>query len=184
MTLNLNMTDIYEERLVEFIRQTVCSFYNVPVERLSKKTKKSDIVHCRHMIIYLSAKCIDVPLRRLADLCGYNGDHSMILYVKKKIDGYMSWDNKLRKDVTVLMNHIEASLYDQKKAKIESIDYINLNNIVALRENMNRAVLLVGYSQAEIEQLKLLIGNNNNSITFENTGVYLFNDKNSNNEKK
>jgi hypothetical protein len=173
---NLNNTIIFEERIVNLIKNIVCGHYRVSIEKLNQKTKKSEIIRCKHMVVYFSFQILDVPLVRIAELTGYGSDHSMILYIKNKIAGYLSWDKILKKDYNIINNELELALYDFSKEEIDHIEYINLNNVIAIRERHNRAVLAVGLTEQEISEIQKIL-KKSDLVKYDNTGIYLFNNK-------
>lgn len=177
--INLNKTDLYEQRIVDMVRQIVCGHYRIPVSKLFVKTRKSEIMRCKHLVVFFSSKVLSVPLVRIAELTGYDQDHSMIIYIQKKITGYLEWDKRFQKDCEIINNQIEATLYDRAKDQIDHIEYISLNNVTAFRERFNRAILTVGLSDEELKQVQAILSKSK-PVNYENTGLYLFNNTNDN----
>lgn len=177
----MNLEDVRQERMVDFIRKVVCDYYRVPEKKLSTKTRKAEVILCKHMVVYFTIHRLpQLPYERIAHLTGYNGDHSMMIFIRKKIDGYCSWDKKIVHDIQQMNNKIQAQALDKSRDELEEMDFINLNDLAAVRVNMNKAIVLVGYSEPELLEVRKRLGLTMPIVRYENTGMYLFNKKKDN----
>lgn len=71
---------------------------------MTKKTRKADMVLCRHLIFYFMRKYVISPVaekpieyQKIADL--FNKDHSTIIHAERKIKSYIKYNNKFREFV-------------------------------------------------------------------------------------
>ena len=79
----------------------VASYYQVPVELLSGKTRKHEIVIARQMSMYLAKSLIGTSLKGIGIHFG-GRDHTTVLHSCQTIDNYLCHDVKVRAALDVL----------------------------------------------------------------------------------
>ena len=84
-------------RNIEFIKDIVSFFYGESKIVYELKTRKSKILKIKHIAIYICAKNLKLTLVQLGEK--FNYDHSMIVHIKKKYEGYLEFDNELKKEL-------------------------------------------------------------------------------------
>lgn len=174
LPLSLDSRKVYNQRIVELIKNIVCKYYNLPINQLDLKCKRQDIIKVRHAIAYMSFKHLDIRYTELAQILGYN--HSSIVYINKKLNGYLMWDKILVKEYQDLDHIINCEqMGNSQDLNMEEYYFINLNNMKSLREHREKAILFTGYSDSEILKIKQLLGSEYPEIiNHSNTGLYLF----------
>ena len=172
--VNLNHRQCYNKRMVDLIKKIVCIYYNEPLISIDSKSRKLEVVHLRHTAAYMAFKFLDVRTTELGSYIGL--DHSSIIHINKKFMGLLSWDKVLKKEFKDL-EHIINVQYDNPDNVIDLDDFyfIDLNNIVSLRQNRKKAIIFSGYTAEEINLIKKIIGHANAPVeTHTNTGIYIF----------
>jgi len=172
----------FNKRMIRLIQQIVCIYYNQPISAATSRSKKRDLVHTRHTIVYMAYKFLDIRLTELAKEVGC--DHATILHIDKKLKGYLMWDKVVKREFKDL-EHIINVQYDEpgNDINLDQYYFVNLNNVKTLRANRNKAIVFTGYSDNEIrtiiDKLHLqpvghLYPEQRNIINHTNTGLYLF----------
>ena len=80
---------------MDSIALEVSSYYQVPVELLSGKTRKHEIVIARQMTMYLIKQLIGTSLKAIGGHFG-GRDHTTVLHSCQTIDNYLGHDVKVR----------------------------------------------------------------------------------------
>lgn len=156
----------YKQRLFSFVRDVVCSYYNVDKEMLEVKSRKGEVVKAKHTSIYFCLKNIKTGPSELAKFFGC--DHATVIHAKRKLTGYLMFDKDLNREFTDIQNLI-------LKRSVDNADnyYIDLNNCVSMKQFGTKAIIMVGYSEGEIKQFT-----KHNSISIptrahSKTGLYI-----------
>lgn len=177
-----NANSVFENSLVEFVKQVVGKYYDVDPKLLEIKTRKREVVLARQVCMYLIVKNSKISLKMIGNY--FNKDHATVIHSNTVIKNYLDWDKDLRTQVEELQNVIRL----KGKATMEgfSLDndfyYIDLNNYSSFKTESRKSIILAGYTTEEIEEFK-----NRNGISVierkhENTGMYVL-DKQQQNEK-
>ncbi len=150
---DLNQIEIPENEVVKFIKQICAMYFEVPEEVYDQKTRKAEIIKVKHYAMYFSQKHTNMNFETIANIFKLKS-HSSINTTITKIDGLLDWDKKTRQEV----NDIETIIRLKGLAKGYRIDlqkyyFINLNTLKSVREDSERAILFVGYSDEEIEKI-------------------------------
>jgi hypothetical protein len=81
-------------------------------------------------------------------------NHSSIILLVKKIEDIASYDREVRREIKELDEIIKfKGLSKNERINFDEFYYINLDNFKSIRDNSERAVIFVGYSDDEIESL-------------------------------
>ncbi len=92
---------------IEQIRQEVAAYYKLPVEMLSAKTRKHEIVLARQMCMYLVKTLTQTSLKSIGLHFG-GRDHTTVLHSCQQIANYIDTDRKIRQDVEYLKKALRA----------------------------------------------------------------------------
>lgn len=171
----IEFTEESAEAMIEIIKTIVCRYYEVQPDRVYIKSRKSELIHCRHLIAYFVVKEIPnwLPLQWKSERVGYNGDHSMLIHIEKKFDGLLEWDKKLKKEVRDIKALITAAMYNENSDMLDEIAFMNFNTFVALRKNSNEAICMIGIDQERQSKIMELLGPEYKVVEMENTGYLL-----------
>lgn len=102
---------INKEISVEFIQDLVANHFDVPVEKLSGKTRKRHIVVARQLSMYLAKKMTDQSLKAIGDMFG-GRDHSTVIYSCKTVQDLLDTDMIFKDTVVELEKKIKMTLSD------------------------------------------------------------------------
>ena len=100
---------INKEISVEFIQDLVATHFDVPVEKLSGKTRKRHIVVARQLSMYLAKKMTDQSLKAIGDMFG-GRDHSTVIYSCKTVQDLLDTDMIFKDTVVELEKKIKLTL--------------------------------------------------------------------------
>ncbi len=103
---------INKEISVEFIQGLVAEHFEVPVEKLSGKTRKRHIVVARQLSMYLAKKMTDQSLKAIGDMFG-GRDHSTVIYSCKTVQDLLDTDMVFKDTVVELEKKIKLTLNDR-----------------------------------------------------------------------
>ncbi|MCR4964806.1 MAG: chromosomal replication initiator protein DnaA [Bacteroidales bacterium] len=103
MDLAKEMVDKYvksnaKEISIEYIQKIVGDYYNISVETINAKTRKSEIVLARQLCMYFAKKYTKLPLSTIGTYCG-NKDHATVLHACKTIANLYDTDKKMRASI-------------------------------------------------------------------------------------
>lgn len=93
------------EITVEYIQKTVCNYYNITVDQMLSRSRKSNIVAARHISMYLSRKLTGNSLVTIGDKCGKK-DHATVLHACKSIENTCQTNEVFRKNVEEIEKRI------------------------------------------------------------------------------
>lgn len=103
---------INKEISVEFIQELVAGHFEVPVEKLSGKTRKRHIVVARQLSMYLAKKMTDQSLKAIGDMFG-GRDHSTVIYSCKTVQDLLDTDMVFKDTVSEIEKKIKLTLNDR-----------------------------------------------------------------------
>ena len=83
---------------IDYILNFVANYFGITPELIKSKTRISEIVLARHIVMYLSKKLTDSNLKTIGYQLG-NKDHSTVIHAMKKVDELMEVDKKVKIDV-------------------------------------------------------------------------------------
>lgn len=152
-------------RNIEFIKDIVSFFYGESKIVYELKTRKSKILKIKHIAIYICAKNLKLTLVQLGEK--FNYDHSMIVHIKKKYEGYLEFDNELKKELADIQNILNFRLAGELNLEKEHY-YIPLNDFISIKNNNGKAIILKGFTDEEIKRIRITDSETNKSI-FEPT---------------
>lgn len=147
------MEELSEVSVAELIKQIVSIYYDAPEDCFTRKTRKREYIKIKHLACYMTKKHTSLAQKRIAEI--YNlKDHSSIVLLIKKIDGEAEFDKELKHEMRELDSIIKIrGLSKEGRFSEEKHYHINMDNFISVRENSNRAIIYVGYSEEEIKEL-------------------------------
>ncbi len=91
--------------IVEKIKNTVASYYNISARDLSAVTRKQEIVYARMITVYLLRNILNLQLKKIGEYLG-GRDHATIAHAIDKIEASIDSDPMVKQDIMVLTEKI------------------------------------------------------------------------------
>ncbi|MDI3527356.1 MAG: chromosomal replication initiator protein [Tenuifilum sp.] len=83
---------------IDYIQKVVCEYFGLPLEVLSAKTRKREIVQARQIAMYFSKSLTKASLSTIGSMIG-NKDHATVLHACKTVNNLMETDKRFRAQV-------------------------------------------------------------------------------------
>jgi hypothetical protein len=145
--------NITEYEIVEYIKKIVLLYLDSPEEFYTKKSRKPEVLKVKQYACYFSKKHTSLSNQNIADLFGLK-THSSIISLMKKIEGYATYDRLTKHELKEINEVIKLKgLSKSNRIDFEKYYYINMNNFKSVREAPERAIIFIGYDDAEIINL-------------------------------
>jgi hypothetical protein len=93
----------------------------------------------------------------------------MVVYVKKTYDGYLRFDNDLKKEFSDIQNILSFKLAGELNLEKENY-YIPLNEFVSMKNENGKAIILKGFTDEEIRRIDIVDSETRQSL-FEPTSA-------------
>lgn len=164
--------DKIDERIVNYIVFIVGKYFDVQENYYNTKNRKREIVFARQTSMYLILKYTDLTLKKIGKFFGK--DHATVIHGKNTVLDLIESDKKIENQIKELENIIDL----KSKSMIEQISldndfyYIDFNNHVSIKLKNDKGIILTGFTEDEINELKKdfeII----NSREHKNTGLYI-----------
>jgi len=125
---------ISEKRKAEFIIESVCQYYNITQEDIFSRKRYRYLVDARHISMALCRRKTSLSLEQIGLI--HNRDHATVLHSIKKIDGLMTYDNKIieqHKEIDIATSGLDKlkKSYKDLLDEINSHVYYTLNYIIS-----------------------------------------------------
>ncbi|MFZ4739585.1 MAG: chromosomal replication initiator protein DnaA [Bacteroidales bacterium] len=91
---------------IDFIQKIVCDYFGIPVDRISSKTRKREVVQARQLAMYFSKKLTKSSLASIGLQCG-NKDHATVLHACRTVNNLIETDKKYKSNVDELEKKIK-----------------------------------------------------------------------------
>ncbi len=101
--------NISREISIDFIQNTVCDYFDVPVEMLKEKTRKRAIVQARQLSMFLSKGLTKNSLKVIGKHFG-GRDHSTVIHSCQAIQNLMDTDGTFKEQVADIQKKIQLSI--------------------------------------------------------------------------
>lgn len=154
---------------VNFIKKVVAAYYGETVAVYSSRNRKKDKLIIKHIAAYFCLKLVErspgksIGLSAVAEYFGYrlsNGrsDHATILHIKRKINGFIEFDRKFRLEIEKIESQIKykVQIRNGKDQLLKDYYFIDLNNVVSMKLTDQKAIVLSGFEEDEVEKIKNL----------------------------
>lgn len=163
----------YKKRMFEFITDVVCAYYNQDKAVLKIKTRKTEVIRVKHTIVYLSNKNVRTGPSELGKFYGIN--HASVLHIIKKINGYLTWDTDIVKELGEMQQMItHKSIELSERLSGEDYYFVDINNVKSFKINEKKVVLLSGFTDVETKDFATINNINVLPVNHEKTGLYIF----------
>ncbi|MFQ5447228.1 MAG: chromosomal replication initiator protein DnaA [Saprospiraceae bacterium] len=106
------VTQINKEITLEFIKNLVADYFDVPVDKLGGKTRKRQFVIARQLSMYLAKNLTDKSLKAIGEMFG-GRDHSTVIYSIKTVQDLMETDLVFKDTVSELEKKIRLNLNEK-----------------------------------------------------------------------
>lgn len=145
-----NITDI---EIVEYIKKIVAIYLNVSEDTYNLRTRKHEILKVKQYACYFAKRHTALANEKLAKLFNFK-NHSSVISLVKKIEGYATFDKTAKLELKEIENIIRLKgLSKNERVNFSKYYYINMNDFKSVRENPERAIVFIGYSNDEIIDL-------------------------------
>lgn len=175
---------VTQNKLMDFILKLVQNYYDVDEDYYKRKTRRYEILFPRQVAIYLIRKNTKLSLNSIGEK--FEKNHATIINAIKRISGFMQVDKKVKTQV----NDIQQTISLKSESALNGYNlhelfyYIDLNNFESLRMGENKSILLTGFSEQELEQLKNVFVGVEEFRKHNNTGMYILEKKQENGEER
>jgi hypothetical protein len=176
---------VVQNKLMDFILKVVQNYYDVNEDYYKRKTRKYEILFPRQVAMYLIRQNTKLSLNSIGEKFG-NKNHATIINGVKRIKGYVDVDKQIRMEV----KDIQQTITLKSSSAIEGYNlnevfyYIDLNDFDSLRIGENKSILLSGFSEQELEQLKSVFVGIEEFRKHNNTGMYILEKRQENGEQR
>jgi hypothetical protein len=176
--------EVTQNKLMDFILKLVQNYYDVDEDYYKRKTRRYEILFPRQVAIYLIRKNTKLSLNSIGEK--FEKNHATIINAIKRISGFMQVDKKVKTQV----NDIQQTISLKSESALNGYNlhelfyYIDLNNFESLRMGENKSILLTGFSEQELEQLKNVFVGIEEFRKHNNTGMYILEKKQENGEER
>jgi hypothetical protein len=160
-----NFVDV--NRNIEFIKDVVAFFYGEDKYIYEQKSRKSNIMKIKHIAIYICTKNLNITQVQLGK--AFKCSHSMVVYIGKTYEGYLKFDNDLKKELVDIQNILNFKLAAELNLEKENY-YIPLNEFVSMKNENGKAILLKGFTDDEIKRIDIIDSQTGKSL-FEPTSA-------------
>ena len=81
---------------IEYIQKVVCDYFDLPIELMKSKTRKSEVVQARQIAMYFSKKMTKSSLANIGMHCG-GKDHATVLHACRTVNNLADTDKTFRR---------------------------------------------------------------------------------------
>lgn len=147
---NIEISDL---EVVTFIKQIVAIYFDSDDDVYERKTRTPDVIKIKHLALYFSQLHTTLNYVTLADIFKLK-NHGSVSTTIKKIDTLLTWDRLTKKEVSEIETVIRLKgLAKGFRVDLQKYYFINMDTLKSVRENAEKAILFVGYTDEEIEDL-------------------------------
>ncbi|MBL7998208.1 MAG: chromosomal replication initiator protein DnaA [Candidatus Kapabacteria bacterium] len=90
---------------MEEIKETVASYYSLPIELLAGKTRKHEVVLARQVAMYIAKQLTNMSLKTIGSHFG-GRDHTTVLHSIQMIENYLDTDRTVAQSVDILRKKV------------------------------------------------------------------------------
>lgn len=172
------------DNAIKLVKDVVTMYYKIDPSLIESKSRKEGIVKYRHIAIYVANASLGINTVILGKIFG--NSHGNIVNTKKKINGFLSWDEKLRGEIAEI-NKILKTVIKKKILGGSSFYYINLNEFHSAKIENEKAVILKGFSDEEVKAVKLIVAGEEKELNLthhKEQNLYILEKKHESKERK
>jgi hypothetical protein len=139
--------------VVKYIKEIVLLYLNAPEEFYTRRSRKPEVLKVKQYATYFSKRHTSLSLVKISEIFEFK-HHSSVLKLITKLEGLSLYDKETKEDLKELENIIKfKGLSKNNRVKFDDFYYINMDNFKTIKETENRAILFVGYSSEEIQEM-------------------------------
>lgn len=97
-----------KEISIQLIQSKVSEFYNVPVDLITGKTRKHEVVLARQVSMYLSKQLTNASLKMIGSYFG-NRDHTTVIHSCQMVENYLETDPVMKSTIGQLLQRLGVS---------------------------------------------------------------------------
>jgi DNA-binding XRE family transcriptional regulator len=147
------MNNLSEYEVVEYIKKIVLIYLDAPEDYFTRKTRQHDVLKVKQYACYFSKRHTSLSNQIIAEVFRLK-NHSSIISLVKKIEGYALWDKQTKRELQEIENIIKLKgLSKNERINFDKHYYINMNNFKSVLDSPERAVVFIGYEDEEIIDL-------------------------------
>lgn len=174
------ITVSYSDKVIDLIKTVVAGYYETPITAYKSRSRKRNVITIKQVSVYFIRKFLPkLTLSYIGEQMGYN--HATVLHCVKSINNLVETDKQTRIDIDNISKNLkmqdDVSLVE---SDINDYYYINLSTCHSLKLPDEKDMVLVGWSEREVETLIDLMGYNKRNIKqnrHKNTGLFLLEKK-------
>jgi hypothetical protein len=176
-------SNISENEAVEYIKQIVLIYFDAPENYYETKTRKHEVLKIKQFACYFAKRHTCLPNQVLAEMFNFK-NHSSVISLVRKIDNCALFDKNWKRELKEIETIIRLKgLTKDLKIDFDKHYYINMNDFKSVRENFEKAIVFVGYTDEEIfEFLKNKRESKFPIVNHTHTKKYILQDKLKENE--
>jgi len=91
----------------QYIQEVIAGYFNITTAEITGNRRNADLVHARHIAMYICRMLIPKPLKAIAKEFG-GRDHSTVSHAVEKMDAKIIKDKKLKKEIDDLVIKIKG----------------------------------------------------------------------------
>jgi hypothetical protein len=173
----------YNAMVSEFVKEIVCSYFGIDSDSLNYNTRKREVVKCKQISMYLIHKNLNMSLSKIGR--HFQKNHATVIHSVKTIKNYLEWDKDLKKEIDELEKLVifKANAMISNYSIENNFYFIDLDNFSSIKVNKKQSLILVGYSDEEVDEFCKLNLIDNNSKKHTKKGMYIL-EKNQNEENE
>lgn len=138
---------------IEFIKDVVSFFYGEDGSIYNNNSRKSNVLKIRHIAVYICTKNLKITKVSLGK--AFNCSHSMVVHITKTYEGYLKFDNDLKKEISDIQNILNFRLAGELNLEKENY-YIPLNDFISMKNEEGKAIILKGFTEEEIKKIRII----------------------------
>ena len=146
-------SNISENESVEYIKQIILMYFDAPENYYEIKTRKHEVLKIKQFACYFAKRHTYLSNQALAKIFNFK-NHSSVISLVRKIDGCALFDKNYKRELKELETIIKLKgLSKDLKFDFDKHYYINMNDFKSVRENIEKAIVFIGYTDDEIFDL-------------------------------
>lgn len=157
----LNLIISNDEKFIKFVKDIVAAFYGTDTSVYDSNSRKSEAIKVKHLAMYICRTELKASTLKVGKM--FKVDHSTVVYIEKKFNGYLTWDYELKSDLAKILNMLKFQMADELNLS-KDYYYIPLNDFVSVRLTDGKAIILKGFTEKDIEHLKFIDSRNGQEI--------------------
>lgn len=140
-------------KYIDFVKETVCSYYNQPISVLSIIKKSRNSTNLRNIVIYLLWKYSQLSKNDLKNILKLTV--SSINNAIHSVQNNADYDKDFRKELEIIRDKIVIEgTAESIGLDLSNFFYVNLSNITVLKINQSKSIILKGFREEEIKSIQ------------------------------